>query len=144
MMLLISLFFAYRALGSAILEGSAWMVKVRAKSWFAFARKDTLVFERGRFTSARYLSSGFLPSGYSVQNLSEDKRRFEASLVRWDGSTLAWTGEVRGDRMKGTVVWTRVDGRTKKYAFRGKRKPSPPVAARLLRRRLASLWRRFR
>src|SRR3989338_2982707 len=104
MTLLAALFFAYRALGSAILEGSAWLVRVRAKSLFALGRKDTLVFERGRFTSARYLASGFPPSGYSVQEFPGNERRFASSLIRGDGSTLDWTGEVRGDRMQGTVV----------------------------------------
>ncbi len=137
-----ALLIVYRGLGFVILDGSAWKVRVRARTLFSFPREDTLVFERGRFTSARYLTSGYLPSGYSASDTPGDGSRFEASLMRGDGSTVEWVGEVRGERMKGTVVWTRVGARPKKYSFRGSRKPSAPRSD--LGRRASALWRRVR
>lgn len=137
-----ALILIYRGFGFAALDGSAWQVRVRAKTLFAFSRKDTLVFERGRFTSARYLSSGYLPSGYSAAEISDEGSRFEASLMRDDGSTVNWIGEVRGERMKGTVVWTRIGARPRNFSFRGRRKPSPSRSE--FSRRVSSLWRRVR
>ena len=137
-----ALILSYRGLGFAILDGSAWKVHVRARTLFSFPREDTLVFERGRFISARYLSSGYLPSGYSAADTPGNVSLFEASLMREDGSTVDWVGEVRGERMKGTVVWRRVGSRPKKYSFRGRRKPSPPRS--YLGRRASALWRRVR
>jgi hypothetical protein len=118
-----SLVMAYRSLGSVILDGSSWKVRIRAKSLFALPKRDRLVFERGRFTSSRYLSSGYLPSGYAAHDGAEGASAFTASLIREDGSTVDWVGEVDGDRMKGTVVWQKVGGKERRYSFKGRRQP---------------------
>ncbi|MFH2203594.1 MAG: hypothetical protein ABIJ96_10795 [Elusimicrobiota bacterium] len=141
--LLAALFFGYRALTSAALDGSVWGVRMRAKAVFALPKKDTLVFDRGRFTSTRHLSSGYLPAGYAALDQAGDRRSFSSSLLRGDGNVLDWSGEVRGDRMKGTVLLTRADGRRTRYSFRGRRQESPPPTATYWRRRLAALWQRY-
>lgn len=119
---LAGLLFAYRSLGAAELDGSIWELKVRPKSLFAFSRKDTLVFERGRLSSSRFLSSGFLPGGYRLEKAPEDAARFEASLESGDGDQLDWRGEIRGDRMRGTLFLKSADGRISAYSFRGRRR----------------------
>jgi len=119
---------AYRSLGSVFLEGSSWDVRVRARSLFAFPRKDTLVFERGRFISSTYLSSGYLPGGYSAEDGLGKTSRFSASLIREDGSSVDWVGEITGDKMKGTVVWQKRNGARRRYSFKGRRQPGPSVS----------------
>ncbi len=112
---------AYQSLGWAELDGSAWDVKVRPKAVFALSRRDTLVFDRGHFTSAKRLSEGFLPAHYSFDRSAEDFGHFTVSQKGEDGSTLQWQGVIEGDRVKGTL-WRVTESGVEKYRFRGRRR----------------------
>lgn len=114
--------FAYRSLGSGGLDGSVWEVKVRPRALFALSRKDTLAFDRGRLSSARFLGSGFAPGGYSHDAARGAGGSFSASLARSDGSTLDWSGRVTGDRVKGELLLTSADGKSRRYSFHGRRR----------------------
>ena len=57
--------------------------------FFPFAPKDTLAFDRGRFTSARALAGGAAPAGYSGAG---GVGAWEARLRNPDGSTSQWRG----------------------------------------------------
>jgi hypothetical protein len=138
---LMSAFMAYRSFFSAGLDGSTWQVRIRPKTLFAFSSKDTLVFDQGQFTSSQQLTKGYLPAGYDYRAHNTKLGRFEASLVRDDGSIMDWVGEVRGEQVEGTVIWTR-GRKTRRYNFRGKRRGKPNAFP--FERRLSSMWRRLR
>lgn len=113
--------YGYHAVNTGDLDGSAWRVKVKRSALLPLSHKTTLAFDHGRFTSAKHLAKGYLPSGYSAQKTGEASR-WEASLTREDGTVMDWTGVVRGDKMKGTLIVTRPNGKAKTYSFRGRRK----------------------
>ena len=104
------------------LDGSAWVVKVRRQSLIAFGSKDTLIFDKGQFSSMEKLTDGFLPAGYSAPGRLSTDAVWESALKGEDGSVLNWQGRIEDDRMEGTVVWTRSDGTTRRYRFHGRRK----------------------
>lgn len=118
---LAALVFAFRSMAAGPLDGSAWDVKVKRDAFFALSHGDTLVFDRGHLSSTKGVSGGYLPSGYSVR--SEDGRaKFESSQLAQDGGSMAWSGEIKGDRVEGSLIVTRAGGKAKQYVFRGVRK----------------------
>ncbi len=119
--LLAALMFASRSFFTGPLDGSAWEIKVKRMSFLPLGKKDTLVFERGRFSSARMLASGYFPSGYAGGEMDEGGS-WEVSQVRDDGSILTWRGRVHGDRIKGTLTRRGRNGRERSYSFKGRRK----------------------
>ncbi|MFA5140621.1 MAG: hypothetical protein WC728_15440 [Elusimicrobiota bacterium] len=118
---LAAIVFAYRSIAAGPLDGSAWEVKVKRDSFLALSHADTIVFDRGHLSSARSVSGGCLPSGYSVRT-DAGGASFESTQTGHDGSVMEWRGEIRGDRVKGSLVVTRANGKSKQYAFRGRRK----------------------
>ena len=118
---LAGLLLASRSFFTGPLDGSAWDIKVKRVSFLPLGKKDTLVFERGRFSSARMLASGYFPSGYNARTL-EAGGSWEVSQIREDGSVLTWRGRVSGDRIKGTVTRRARNGRERSYSFKGRRK----------------------
>lgn len=114
-----ALIYAYRNLGLTALEETVWEVRVGTTPYFPLGKKDTLAFDRGRFTSARALAGGSLPAGYRG---AEGAGGWEARVKNPDGSVSQWRGAVRGERIKGVVTVTRADGTVKTYKFRGHRR----------------------
>jgi len=119
--ILAGVLFVSRFFFAGPLDGSAWDVKVKRLSFLPLGKKDTLVFERGQFSSSRMLASGFFPSGYDSDSLKEGES-WEVSQTREDGSVLTWRGRVQGDRIKGTVISRGLNGRERSYSFKGRRK----------------------
>jgi hypothetical protein len=117
---LAGLAYAYCSLGSPALEGTTWEVKVRKDAFLAISHGDTLSFERGLFTSSRYLAKGFKPGGYASRGGQDGA--FQASQACGDGASLEWRGAVHGDLVEGTVLWSRPGRESKTYAFHGRRK----------------------
>lgn len=117
---LAGLLMMHRSLGEPALEG-AWDVRVRPKRLIGFSRKDRLIFDRGRMISRRWLSDGFLPSGYNADEIAAGLATWEASLSGDDGSVARWAGRIEGDRIKGTLVVRLPDGRVSEYSFKGRR-----------------------
>jgi hypothetical protein len=120
-LVLAALMFVYRSFGPATLDGSAWDVRIKRMPLLPLGKKDTLVFERGRFTSARSLASGYFPSGYDSGEV-EEGAMWEAHQVGDDGSVVTWRGRIDGDRIKGTLIHRGRNGREKRYSFKGRRK----------------------
>jgi hypothetical protein len=118
---LAAILFAYRSIAAGPLDGSAWEVKVKRDSFLAISRADTLVFDRGHLSSARGVSTGHLPAGYSVRT-DGGGVSFESTQLGSDGSVMEWRGDIREDRVKGSLVITRPNGKAKQYVFRGRRK----------------------
>lgn len=119
--ILATLLFVYRSFGPAALDGSAWDVRIKRTPLLPIGKKDTLVFERGRFSSARMLASGYFPSGYDADS-AEEGAQWETSQIREDGTVVTWRGRVKGDRIKGTLIHRGLNGGEKRYSFKGRRK----------------------
>jgi len=103
------------------MDGSAWDVRVKKESLFAFSHKDTLVFRDGRLTVASAAKEGIAPAGYSARRAGKAPQAWTAMLDE-AGATARWEGTVRADRIEGFVVRSRADGRETRYRFSGKRR----------------------
>lgn len=124
LVLLLALAIAYHRLARPpVMDGSAWDVRIKPDFFFSFSRKDTLFFQDGILTAAGYVSKGFLPATYVASSLGgAEPTEWEASLPHHQGGVLEWHGRVRGDRIDGTVLWRRTDGRVRRFTFRGSRR----------------------
>ena len=114
--------FAYSSF-SKPLDGSAWDVKVRENKLFALGRKDTLIFDHGKFSSMERHSGGFAPARYDAQaTKSGSVATWQAESVDPEGRELDWRGQVEGDHIEGTMTSVSKDGISRAYAFKGKRR----------------------
>lgn len=113
---------AYYRLFGGPMEDTAWDVKLKADSFFAFAHHDTLVFERGKLKASGYQGTGFTAGSYNAQRVGGDVDAiWNASLTDAQKGTMTWHGLVRGDTIEGVaVLWTK-DGHQKRFTFSGKR-----------------------
>lgn len=105
------------------MDGSAWEVKLRADTLFASSSRETLLFEKGRFTAAAHAGSGFSASEYSAQSFDGDVDMiWNASLPHAERGVMTWHGLVRGDEIEGIAVLWRKDAKPKRFTFHGTRK----------------------
>jgi hypothetical protein len=119
---LLLLFLAFRSLGGP-LDGTAWEIRMRKESIFAFPRKDLLRFDRGRFISAGFFSDGFEPGGYSTRESGDGREAFwDARLDSDDGRSADWSGTVAGDKIEGRLTVRGSDQDEKGYSFKGRRR----------------------
>ena len=113
---------AYYRLFGGPMEGTAWEIRLKADSFFAFSHTDTLVFERGKLKANGYQATGFGPGTYSARNIGGDVDAiWNASLVDAQKGTMTWHGLVRGDAIEGVAILSTKDGRHKRFTFSGKR-----------------------
>lgn len=113
----------YARLFGGPMDDTAWEVKIKGDSLFAFSHPDTLIFRRGRLSMAGFIASGFEPAVYSAQSVAGDSETiWNASLEHPDRGVVSLQGLVRGDQVEGVAVWWTRDGKLKKFTFRGSRK----------------------
>ena len=114
---------AYGRLFGGPMDDTAWDVKIKADSLFAFSKSDTLVFRRGRLSMAGFIASGFSPASYNAQKVDGDSETvWNASLEHPERGVVSLQGLVRGDQVEGVAVWWTPDGKLKKFTFHGSRK----------------------
>ena len=113
---------AYYRLFGGPLEDTAWEVRIKADSFFAFPHHDTLIFSRGKLKASGYQATGFPPGSYNAQSVGGDvDALWNASLNDAQRGTMTWHGLVRGDPIEGVaILWTK-DGHQKRFTFSGKR-----------------------
>ena len=110
--------------GAGTLEGTRW--KVRAVPDDAARRRgekpssDTLIFQEGKMISTGCARFGFSPSTYTVSPVGSAST-FSAQQMSLKEGQTAWTGQVNGETIKGTMVWARKDDTRLRYTFEGKR-----------------------
>ena len=110
------------------LEGSRFIAHLIPDE--ATARKgrrsfdDTLRFEGGRFALDGSADRGFEPSPYSVFPTA-DGWSFRTEQYSTREERAVWTGEIRGNSIRGVVTWTRKRGAALHYTFEGKREGAP-------------------
>ena len=108
---------------AAELEGTSWQAQLvpddpeaDKKGHYPFT--ETLVFAEGKVSMTECNKWGFAPSGYTVTR-SGDSILFTAEQVAGNGGRMAWQAEFKGAAFKGTMTWTRNDGKVRKYTFAG-------------------------
>jgi len=123
---LLALAFVYFSRGARpSMDGSIWNVKLKPSSILSFSRKDTLVFNEGQVASSAYAAHGFLPAAYAaVHNGERNEDAWNAVAASRQEGTINWEGLVSGDKIQGTLVWYKADGKVEKLSFAGFRKPT--------------------
>ena len=108
----------------APLEGTKWSIKLTpdamAKQKGEKSSKDTLTFRNGTLTSTACVKYGFTASPYTTARSGAAWSFNTEQLSKKDGKT-AWTGQVSGGAITGTMTWTKLDGSVLRYSFEGKR-----------------------
>lgn len=114
---------AQEALAQGPLDGMVFVGKIGPKG--APDLDDELHFQDGKFWSVNCIECGFQPGAYWVRRVG-DAVRFRGELTGERG-TLAYAGEVVGDRIEVSINWTksrwywRID---RELEFSGTFKPS--------------------
>jgi len=78
-------------------------------------RADRIGYAEGRFSSEQCSKEGFPPAPYQ-STVEGGQLRWTATEEDGRGNTIQWEGTVEGDRMKGTLVWTRA-GKARRYGW---------------------------
>ena len=106
------------------LEGSRWKIHAvpdeAAKQQGEKATRDALIFKDGKMISTGCTRFGFSASPYTATQSGADWVFNTEQTSPKEGKT-AWSGQIAGDTIHGTMVWTASDGRITRYDFQGKR-----------------------
>jgi hypothetical protein len=110
---------------AATLDGTSWTVRVvpdaAAKKAGEHAFRDTLIFKDGEMTAKDCLKYGFEPAPYKMGDAS-GMTSFQSTQVSLKEGTDVWSGTVNENRVQGNLIWTKTDGKTLNYTFKGTRK----------------------
>jgi hypothetical protein len=113
---------AYYRLFGGPMEDTAWEIKLKADSFFAFPHHDTLIFSGGKLRASGSQVNGFTAGSYNAQRTDGDvDALWNASLRDTSRGTMTWHGLVRGDTIEGVAILVTKDGKEKRYTFSGKR-----------------------
>jgi hypothetical protein len=82
------------------------------------ATKDTLRFSGGRFESTACTALGFPEWADYLARASGDQVAFQATAQHPSGTTMEWSGHIRGDAVDGTANRT-MNGKTDVIRFKG-------------------------
>ena len=108
---------------AAALEPSKWIVKVvpdpKAAANGEKEFPDTLVFQNKKVLMTECAKYGFEASAYTLEKKGA-KWSFRSEQTSKSGTSV-WTGEIKGQAIKGKMVWTKEDGTVLNYTFEGVR-----------------------
>ncbi len=108
---------------SADLDGTSWQLKVtpdriaQEKGIKEFS--DTLSFSSGKIVTAAGQQQGFPQAGYTTSRSGDSGWSFTAKQDNAHEGTFSWSGTVRGNEMRGLLIWTKPDRSVLTYTFRG-------------------------
>lgn len=107
----------------AVLDGTSWKVEVepdamaRSKGEKQFT--ETLIFTDGEVTATQRQNLGFEPADYTVTKAGKKKWTFNVEHESDTAGGAIWTGDIRGNVIKGKLIWTKIDGSLLTYTFVG-------------------------
>ncbi len=114
---------AYSSLFGGPIDDSAWEIKIKRDTFFSFSsRRDTLIFENGKLTSAGGIARGFSSSAYDTSGDGTAATIWKAEMEDDEMGIMNWRGVIEGDRIKGKAVWLTKEGDVKRFTFKGSRK----------------------
>ena len=108
-------------------DGTTWQITITPddaeKKVGEKASKDTLSFKGGQLTSTACVKYGFTHSAFTVGGTSTAPS-FQADQTSAKEGKMAWSGQVAGNAISGTVAWTKKNGQVLHYTFTGKKAKS--------------------
>lgn len=108
------------ALAASPLEETEWQVEITQEGMTLPQYVDRLRFKEGKLVSVIFERKGFSASPYTLTAAGVWKAEQKNDAV----GNLTWHGELRGEKMTGTLVLKEPDGKVTNYALNG----SPAVA----------------
>lgn len=107
-----------RAQATDVFNNTCWTVTVEPDSAAlgdgANAFDDGVLFLGNQFSAAAVAMLGFSPAAYTV-----DGNNFSVSLTSRDHGTMVWAGVKGANGLRGSVVWTKPDGKVHRYTIAG-------------------------
>ena len=107
------------AIAASVLDGTKWRMEMTPKGSSIPHFIDRVNFDDGKFRSAIFERKGFHSSLYTLTN-SGGPIVWEVKLKSDTKGDVSWYGELNGETMDGTAVWTRSDGTVVSYALSGR------------------------
>ena len=83
---------------------------------------DIIAFTGGRFTSTVLKAKGYEPVKYRG-DFEEREAEFEAEQTSESEGVAIWLGEIRGDRVTGSLQLRKKDGTNVSFNFTGSKAP---------------------
>jgi len=108
------------ALATSALDGTKWRVEMTPEGSSIPHFIDQVHFDDGKFTSAIFGRKGFQSSLYTLGKDTGGPIVWEVKLKSDSKGELAWHGELNGEAMDGTAVWSRSDGTVISYKLSGR------------------------
>ncbi len=101
----------------------SWTITVTADdSMTGKGFDDVLTFHGDQFVSAELTKRGFASCQYDEATTPMGVAQFDAKPHSDQQGDAAWHGEVAGDQLTGTMIWTKKDGTVVNYSFSGQKK----------------------
>ena len=109
------------------LDGTKWQITITpdaaAKKAGEKASKDALIFKGGEMTSTACVKYGFAHSAYTAAG-TPAAPSFQAEQTSVKEGKMTWSGQVVGNTISGTAVWTKKNGQVLNSTFTGKKAKS--------------------
>lgn len=116
---------------ASVLEGTTWPIKLTPDETAAKQGEkpfdDSLIFKDGKVTMSACVKSGFSASIYTAVPVGP-AWTFATEQVSDAQGTTAWTAEIAGNAVKGTMAWTKKDGTILHYSFEGTKAAAPSAS----------------
>ncbi len=107
------------------LDGTKWQITITpdaaAKKAGEKVSKDTLIFKDGQMTSTACVKYGFAHSAYTTAS-TPAAPSFQTEQTSAKEGKMTWAGQVAGNTISGTTVWTKKNGQVLNSTFTGKKK----------------------
>lgn len=107
------------------LDGTKWQITITpdaaAKKAGEKASKDALIFQGGQMTSTACVKYGFASSAYTAAGTAASPS-FQTEQTSTKEGTMTWSGQVSGNTISGTAIWTKKNGQVLNSTFTGKKK----------------------
>ena len=109
------------------LDGTKWQITLTpdaaAKKAGEKPSKDALIFKGGQVTSTACVKYGFAHSAYTTAG-TPAAPSFQAEQTSAKEGKMTWSGQVAGNTISGTAVWTKKNGQVLNSTFTGKKAKS--------------------
>jgi hypothetical protein len=99
------------------LDGKSFLVELSETKKHEVT-KDELIFKDGTFFSVECEQYGFGPASYESKSKG-DAILFESTLNSDKEGKTEWEGSVKGDKITGTMIWSKVGQNPIIYTYMG-------------------------
>ena len=108
------------------LDGTSWSVQMTPSSRSARAgespHSEKVIFASGNMVGSQWVLRGFVSQPYSGESQGKKAMAFNSEQNSATGQGRAkWSGIVKGERIEGTLLWIKPDGKVRVFNFAGKK-----------------------